>query len=581
MNTDVHHNSTCVPVTAAGTMVTLGDMREAIELSDTIPADRKKYLCWALSRTIALIGNGVADVHADPKTVLRQLDQLSPAMTGLSPKAFANLKSLVRKAFRLFASRLAPARSKIKLKGRWAELEALLPLRLKRNLSRFMRFAQAMCWAPHEIGEEHLKRFGDYLEHEAMLDKADGVIRATRYAWNRAVDTVPGWPVRRVAPPPCKRTAYWLRPDELPASLQQELDTYLQQLGDPDPFMRPGSRIVRPGTVVQYRNMLRMVASALVRSGVPVEQLTSIAALVRPDNLKRALHYLYDRAGNRVSVCVHLIALRARHIADHVGLPEQDRARLDEILAWINGARPIKRGLADKNRQLLEQLDDPAFLHRLLTLPSRLMAAVRQSTASSRAMSMARDAVAIEILLTCSMRAGNLVDLRLGETMRKFGQGADARWVIDLPGERVKNAQPMRYNLLPESGRLIEEYLAEWQHRWCGHGVPWLFPERDGGHVDRKGLSESIAKRARRHVGVRITAHQYRHLAAELYLREDPNGIGIISQHLGHRDLNTTRRFYAQPQTRIATQRYQEVLTRARAVPPRRRRRRKPGGKSA
>jgi integrase len=514
--------------------------------------------------------------------VLRQLDQLSPAMTGLSPRAFANLKSLVRAAFRLFASRLAPARSKIKLKGAWAELEARLPLRLKRNLSRFMRFGQAMTWAPHEIGEEHTEQFAEYLKHEAMLDKADAVARATRYAWNEAVDTVPGWPIRRVAPPPCKRTAYWLRFDELPASLQQELQDYLHRLGHPDPFVGPGSRILRPGTVTQYRNMIIMLASALVRSGVPVEQLTSISVLVQPGHVERALKFLYDRAGRRVSTYVHVVAYRARHIAAHVGLPEQDRARLDELLAWVNRARPTKHGLAEKNRKLLEHLDDPEFVHRLLTLPSRLMAAVRQMTASSRAMSLARDAVAIEILLTCSMRVGNLIDLRLGETIRKFGDGADAQWVVDLPGEKVKNAQPLRYTLLPESGRLIEEYLAQWQHRWGGHGVPWLFPERDGGHVDRKVLSESIAKRARRYVGARITAHQFRHLAAELYLREDPNGIGIVSQHLGHRDLNTTKRFYAREQTRIATQRYHDVLTKARAaVPARRRRSRKPRGKPA
>jgi hypothetical protein len=202
MNTAVDHNTTCTPATDAVTIVTLGDIREAIEVSDTIPADRKRYLIWALNRTIALIGNGVADVRADPKTVLRQLDQLSPAMTGLSPRAFANLKSLVRTALRLLASRLAPARSKIKLKGPWAALEVKLPLRLKRNLSRFMRFAQAMGWSPHEIGEEHMERFADYLKNEAMLDKADAVVRATRYGWNTAVDTVPGWPVRRVTPTP-------------------------------------------------------------------------------------------------------------------------------------------------------------------------------------------------------------------------------------------------------------------------------------------------------------------------------------------------------------------------------------------
>jgi hypothetical protein len=254
MNTDVHHDTTCMSVTEAGAIVALGDIREAIDASDSTLADRKRHLIWALNRTITLIGNGVADVRADPKTILRQLDQLSPAMTGLSPPAFANLKSLIRAAFRLFASRLAPARSKIKLKGRWAALEALLPLRLKRNLSRFMRFAQAMGWAPHEIGDEHIERFAEYLKHEAMLDKADAVVRATRYAWNCAVDTVPGWPVRLVAPPPSKRTPYWLQPHEFTPPLREELKDYLHRLGHPDPFVGPGSSILQPRTVVQYRN---------------------------------------------------------------------------------------------------------------------------------------------------------------------------------------------------------------------------------------------------------------------------------------------------------------------------------------
>ena len=173
-----------------------------------------------------------------------------------------------------------------------------------------------------------------------MLDNANGVVRATRYAWNRAVDQVPGWPIGRVAPPPCKRTPYWLRPDELPASLQEELEAYLHRLGNPDPFVGQGSRILRPGTVTQYRHMLIMLASALTRSGVPVEELTSSAVLVRPQNVKQALRFLYERAGGRVSVYAHLIAYRARQIAAHFGLPEQDRARLDEILAWVNRAAP-------------------------------------------------------------------------------------------------------------------------------------------------------------------------------------------------------------------------------------------------
>jgi integrase len=99
---------------------------------------------------------------------------------------------------------------------------------------------------------------------------------------------------------------------------------------------------------------------------------------------------------------------------------------------------------------------------------------------------------------------------------------------------------------------------------WCGPS-PWLFPTAGGGHVDRRFLSEPIARSGRPFVGVPITAHQFRHLTAELYLREDPNGIAIVGQHLGHRDLNTTRHFYAREQTRIATERYHQVLSRKRA----------------
>jgi hypothetical protein len=90
------------------------------------------------------------------------------------------------------------------------------------------------------------------------------------------------------------------------------------------------------------------------------------------------------------------------------------------------------------------------------------MAAARQSTRNEPALSSARAAVAIEILLTCSMRVGNLIDLRFGETIRKLGEGPPYRWVIEVPGEKVKNGHPLPHNLRPNP--LIEKYLADWHH---------------------------------------------------------------------------------------------------------------------
>jgi integrase len=560
MNTVDHHHS---PVQAAA-IATLADLVALIRARETIPAATKPSLCWAVNKAIALLGHGAPDLRADPRVILRQLAQFSPAMAGLSPRAFANLKSLVRAAFRLCSSNLPPARSKIALKGDWAALNSLLPRRDQRRLSRLMRFAQAMQWAPDDVGDEKVAVFEVYLTDEAMIARPDDIVRATRRTWNRAVDSIPGWPQRRLSPPTLKRESYWLPHDQLPASLQQEMSAYLHRLGHPDPFLGQGMRVLSPGTVAQYRNALIMIVSAVARSGVPVPELSSISILLRPQHVETALKFLHARAGGRITPYLELVAHRAPKIAAHVGLPEEELARLREIRSMVNRTAPSRRGLTDKNRHLLDRLDDPAFVDRLVTLPARIMTAARQMTHQPRAASLARDALAIEILISCAMRGGNLVDLLLGKTIRKFGEGAKARWTIEIPPEKVKNRQPLRFNLLPETVRLLEEYLEHWHGTWCGPS-PWLFPAAGGGHVDRRFLSESIARRAKRHVGVPITAHQFRHLAAELYLREDPNGIAIVGQHLGHRDLNTTRMFYAREQTRVATQRYHEVLTRTRA----------------
>jgi integrase len=301
---------------------------------------------------------------------------------------------------------------------------------------------------------------------------------------------------------------------------------------------------------------------------------------VRSDRLEQALRFLHKRAGGRVNDQIYQIAYRVRRIAAHAGLPPHDLARLDQIAASVKREAQIEPGLTAKNRRLLEHLDDPAFIDRLVTLPAQLAQAARRSGDRRQAASLARDAVAVELLLTCTMRVSNL----LGESIRRFGEGRDARWVVDIPAEKVKNRLPLRYVLLPESGQLIEWYLANGHEYWSGPGSPWLFPDRRGGHVDPHFLSAYLAKRARRYVGVSITCHQFRHLAAELYLREDPNGIGVVGQHLGHRSPTTTKRFYAREQTRIATQRYHEVLARRRAKAssaPRTRRRSTPAGEPA
>ena len=271
--TAVEHNNAAsgLPVAEprSSTIVTLGDLIRFIDASDSVPASQKRYLRSALNRAGVLLGNGLADVRADPKDVLRRLDQLSPAMVDMTSRSWANAKSRVRSALRHAAPYLAPARSSTRLTGEWAALEARLELREQRQLSRFCRYAQGMAWLPGEIGEEHVQRFEQYLEHEAMRPDFEKVIRATRRAWNRAVDTVPGWPKQRLAPPESRHVPYWVPLNQLSVPLQQEIEDYLHRLAHPDPFLGLGGKALASTTIDQFRILFITLASGLIASGPP------------------------------------------------------------------------------------------------------------------------------------------------------------------------------------------------------------------------------------------------------------------------------------------------------------------------
>ena len=57
---------------------TLGELIQFVD--ETVPASQKPFLRSAVNRARVLLGNGAEDILLDPKILLRQLDQLSPAM---------------------------------------------------------------------------------------------------------------------------------------------------------------------------------------------------------------------------------------------------------------------------------------------------------------------------------------------------------------------------------------------------------------------------------------------------------------------------------------------------------------------
>jgi|HubBroStandDraft_6_1064221.scaffolds.fasta_scaffold1572640_1 integrase len=80
--------------------------------------------------------------------------------------------------------------------------------------------------------------------------------------------------------------------------------------------------------------------------------------------------------------------------------------------------------------------------------------------------------------------------------------------------------------------------------RYAGVASPWLFPGESDGHKTETTLSGQIIDRITKEIGIRVTPHQFRHLAAAFILEKDPANYEFVRRVLGHKNLQTTINFY-------------------------------------
>jgi integrase len=60
--------------------------------------------------------------------------------------------------------------------------------------------------------------------------------------------------------------------------------------------------------------------------------------------------------------------------------------------------------------------------------------------------------------------------------------------------------------------------------------------------------------------GFRITIHQYRHAAGALILKHRPGEFELVRCLLGHKSVETTRRFYLDLETTMASETYTDIV---------------------
>jgi hypothetical protein len=526
---------------------------------------RRRDLKSALNTIARLLGREPDRVPANINWLQVRLRIVVPVAHNISEKRLKNIKSDAIKALELTGCSRARSDWQRPPCPAWtALLEKVADQRNRWKLTQLAQYCTALGVAPEALSDEHTRGFLATLIVESFQKLPQKKVANAIWAWNRLRLEVDGWPDIQLSCLPRKKEPWTIPLEQFPQSLQEDVAIWADRLANPDLFDEDApARPLRPTTIKHRQFQLREVASALVRSGMPIDEVDSLAVLVDFDNVKQALRWMMGRFENKpteaikgVAVCLQAVA---RH---HVRLNDTDIKVISGLIKRLG--RDVD-GLREKNRQRLLQLDDPANLTKLLHLPAALVKmAVRLETTNPRKAALKlQAALAIEILLNAPMRIGNLSTLHLNRHLRPIGTDRTRQIHIHIPAQEVKNNKALDYRLPANVAILLDVYLTKARPVLKGQPSDYLFPNQKGGPKPSSHLSELIKDTILEHTGLVINAHLFRSIAGKIHSLVQPGDFVTLS-HVLNNTLEMSMKAYAQFELQSSLQHYQNSLQTAR-----------------
>lgn len=545
---------------------------EQIEASSSLPDHLRQHWPCSMRQIAKALDRPLELVPARWTAIRMSVDKIHHARLGLTAKTVANHKANVRAALRwVHGEHGTPVRG-APLDPGWEKLRDLITHKgIRARLYGLMRFGSAKGVSPDDVTDEFL---GDYLRYRAeTTNLASGAqaARSVARSWNSCVDQIAAWPRQRLTAAPVRpsRTLPW---DEVPAGLREGVDAYLRTFeglrrtlrassGDGPAPRRRRHSAAKASSIHTRRAEIRAFVRKAVEIGVPLDELTSLPKLLHPDVSERVLQAYWDKDGDLPKGYTIDLGWKILSIARQTGgLDEVALDRLDDMRAELETHR--RSGLTDKNLAVIRQVTTTSVWREVLQLPSRLMEEARElrDHAPVKAALRAQLAVATGILTVAPVRLGNLVRIKLEENLVRPG-GPLEPYCLMFPDYDVKNRVKLEFNLKASLTALIEEYVH--QHRPVllrGTNERWLFPGEGGSFKTPNMFGEQITDAVERRVGIRVTAHQYRHAAAALILRAEPGNYEWARRVLGHKSMRTTINFYLGLETAQATERFGDIV---------------------
>lgn len=175
---------------------------------------------------------------------------------------------------------------------------------------------------------------------------------------------------------------------------------------------------------------------------------------------------------------------------------------------------------------------------------------------------MFRDGLMIALLSITALRRKNLWQLSLDKELK----AADGRWSIMIKVQDMKNGVNFDMILPDPIGTAIDEYTSTHRPRLlAGTHSSRLWISKSGRPMTINRVGQRIANVTERHLGERITAHMFRHIAATSIATLKPELAAIIRPLLAHTTSSTAEKYYNKATPIAASRRVAENISNLRA----------------
>lgn len=522
---------------------TLAEVLEVVECSQ-LPATRRRDLASAVRRICILAGVSPISVKTEATALRRLVADIRPAAHGLTGKSWANLRSAFTASLALAGVIDALPRGTAKVDPAWAPLiEPLTDKRLANGLAAFANWCAVQEIAPAAVDDEVVERFRLWLETRTLHPKPQDVVRRTPALWNEAQERVPGWPQARLRRRSFRKPRQHLDWSELAPSFVAEADAYLDLRRNPDIFAAEGSVPRRPlakTTLKQQREHLRIAASLVARQHGGADQVLGLSDLVTDEAFKVVLRHFYERAQGKPSAFAISIAKTLIDVARfHVGVASDNLAELKRLASKLPA---VPLDLTDKNKALIADLDSEHLRAALYRLPEELLAEVSRKLDAPRfPFVLAQVAIAVDILLVAPLRPQNLCRLNW---RRHFAEpnGPRGRLLLHIPADETKTRKrELIFELPPDVAQRLRWYRKHVLSRLGADPNGDFFVIEGGKPKAQATLSQQVSETLAARVGLNMTIHQHRHVAAVFYLEDHPEDFETVRELLGHAWSKTTR----------------------------------------